>query len=770
MLELEMDSSATIRASVSTVYVNDVLEPRLRCASLESAVGPVPGTAIMMLGSIVDTEAAPRTLLSTEDYARWKYGSRVKILADGDLAFLGTMLQRNDSGGQDNPMFIAMDDRWLLSRLKVRGCMVYDSTAGQPNVKFLSRYIPDFNPGGLWNCVGVDVGAPFGVTPIFFPYAQARPSDDITDVFTGLVEGEITAWTPRRAIKYLQFISTVDDSKSGYNKERAGFRTFSNATRLKWLMNLDGLDGTAGKGGLDPLDAKLQSINLMEMNVLEAVSNVLAKAGTHELGLDIIEDVSNVMFYPRNGAESGLVINVRRGGQVTEANTAIDFDLFEDASNVSESVLIEGQARKLELRVEFDPTKGSDYGDDQALDLVNTLKPAWTDEDELWFATAIQGNGTYAYLPASPGTIPSVVQNGVGGKALLEALKPEAFAAARALYPDVFMTYQLSVKNIAAMTPSPLFGISEQWKDENNFPINYDVRMVFQEQLSKLFVNDSTMMNRVPIRCQIRAYDSAGEEAWVECPFLNGLLTSPTKVKLQGIAENADGQKYCSYEGSLAGVPLDTTRRGIRLNISIPLDHRVEGYVETGETEVSQMDPSLADEFGGKLMAHDLNPAYVHEYNMNSFPQPNQTTAITNAGFENDEINIGAAAERLLQRRKYPEKRSNWVFPGIRLDYQPGKWVEKIKVLGGNNEDIDYKVEAIIPSVVHDFLRQETRVGGIHSYSPSPNAVNENPVAKVEKPESARTAREVRDEKANAEWIEAGAATPPVEPEPVAAP
>ena len=766
MLELDMNSSATIRASVSTVYINDILEPRLRCASLESAVGPVPGTAILMLGSIVDTEASPRTLLSTDDYARWKYGSRVKIMADGDLAFLGTMLQRNDSGAQDNPIFIAMDDRWLLSKLNIRGCMVYDSTV--PGVKFLSRYIPEFNPGGLWNCVGVDVGAPFGVTPIFFPYAQARPSDSISDVFTGLVEGEITCWTPRRAIKYLQFISTVDDSKFGYNKNRAGFRTFSDATRIKWLMNLDGLDGTAGKGGLDPLDAKLQSINLVGRNALESICNVLAKAGTHDLGLDINEDVSNVMFFPRNGAESGLVINVRRGGQVTEANTAVDFDLFEDASNVSESVLIEGQERKLELRVEFDPTKGSDYNDDQALDLVNTLKPSWDDLDEFYFLTCVQGNGTYAYLPPTPGTIPSVVQNGVAGKSLIEAMKPEAYAAARALYPDVFMTYQINVKNLSTMTPSPLFGLSEQWRDEENFPINYDVRMVYHEQLSKLFINNSTMMNRVPIRCQIMAYTGDSEQAWVECPYLNGLLTSPTKVRLQGIAENADGQLYCSYDGSLATDPLSVTRRGVRLNISIPLDHRVEGYVETLETDVSQMDPSLSTEFNGKLMEYDLNPAYVFEYNMHSYPQPNQTSAITNAGFENDEINIGAAAERLLQRRKNPEKRSNWVFPGIRLDYQPGKWVEKIKVLGGNNEDIDYKVEAIIPSVVHDFLRQETRVGGIHSYTPSPNALPENTVAKVERPEAARTAKEVKEDRANAKWTEGGVAIPPVNtPEPV---
>lgn len=663
-------------------------------------------------------------------------------MADGDVAFLGTMLQRNDSGAQDNPIFIAMDDRWLLSKLNIRGCMVYDSTV--PTVKFLTRYTPEFNPGGLWNCIGVDVGAPFGVTPVFNPYAQARPSDSISDVFTGLVEGEITCWTPRRAIKYLQFISTVDDSKFGYNRNRAGFRTFSEATRLKWLMNLDGLDGTAGKGGLDPLDAKLQNINLTGKNALESICIILSHAGTHDLGLDINEDVSNVMFYPRNGAESGLVINVRRGGYVEEANTAIDFDLFEDASNVAESVLIEGQERKLELRVQFDPAKGSDYGDDKSLDIVNTLQPAWTDEDELWFATCVYGNGTYAYLPPTPGTIPSVVQNGTAGKALIEAMKPEAYAAARALYPDVYMTYQINVKNISRINPSPLFGLAEQWRNEVYFPVNYDVRSVYHEQLSKLFINDSAMADRIPVRVQIMAYTGDSEAAWVECPFLNGLLTSPTKVRLQGIAENADGQLYCSYSGSLASDPLNTERRGVRLNIAIPLDHRVEGYVETLETDVSQMDPSLATEFNGKLMKYDLNPAYVYEYNMNSYPQPNQTTAITNAGFENDEINIGAAAERLLQKSKNPEKRSNWVFPGIRLDYQPGKFVSKIKVLGGNNEDVDYKVDAIIPSVVYDFLRQETRIGGIHSYTPSPNALPENTVAKVERPEGSRTPMEVK--------------------------
>ena len=716
MQELNIESSATILANASTVYVNGSLEPRLRCVAIESSVGPVPGKALIMLGSCTTTEKSPRTLMSTSDYGRWKYGSRVKVLSDGDIAFLGTMMQRHDSGAADAPMWFAFDDRWLLSRLLVRGCFINDGGVA----KWISRYLPEFNPGGWWNCVGYKVGE--AIIPLFNPYAQARPGALLTQQFTELKDGEITAWTPRRAIQYLQYIANVDGPQ-GWNPNRNGIRSLLNSTRLHWSMTLDGIDGTAGKGGVDPLDSKLQTTNYIGMNMLQAVCEVLKSSGTHELGLEISneDDSSQVMFYPRNGSSDDLEILVRRGGQVAEANVAIDFDLMEDASEVSEAVLIEGQERKVECQVKFNPDDGSDYGDNPLEDLTNTIKPAWTDQDEIYFAKVIWGaaagsaQGTYAMIPAADGAEPTVICDGTGSRPLAEACTPDAIALARQLYPDVYMTYQISTANLDKDTETSVFsGENHVWDTRMNYPVVNSIRPSFHEQLTKLFLNNTKLADRVPVRIEV-----LNDDKWCDSPFLNGFMTSPTQIRINGMVENADMQNYCLYSGSLLIKPFETMRKGIRINIALPLDHRVEGYAELSDQDVSDLDPSINVELGGKLLAYELNPAFIHEFRMGSWPRPNSVKA-EDGDLENSELDAAAAAERTLQLRKHPEKRSSWVFPGIRLDYQPGRWVKRIKVVGQSADDIDYKVEAIIPSVVHDFLRQETRVGGLLSHRPTP--------------------------------------------------
>lgn len=654
---------------------------------------------------------------------------------DGCPIFLGNMLQRNDSGAQDYPVWIAHDDRWLMSRFIVRGAFIYDSHYNSdPKASFMSRYTCHFNPNGMNNCVGIQTTS--GLVPMFYPYAEATTATET--IFAKLTKDDLTAWTPRRALQYLQFISMVNDAYDGYNTKRNGYRTFYASSRLQWTMKLDALDGSQGRGGDDPLDAKLQSIDISGKSLLESICQILHVAGTHDVGLDIKNDTSYIMLYPRYRNESSLVINVRRGGSVDEANIAVDFDLSEDASNIAESVLIEGQERKAELRLEFDPSLGSDYLDDPEDDFVNTISPAWTDQDELWFTKVIEGNETYAYLPASPGLIPSVLQDGTGGTYPVDARSKGAISLARQLYPDVFMTYQINVENLATTAKSPMHGINEEWKNETNYPINYDVRSLYNEQLNKL---DS--LDRIPVRCMILNWNgdnnptekidkrtgSTTEAMWIESPYLNGLMINPRKFRLVGLTENLDSgdttQVNCSYLGSLYVDPLNVRRRGIRLNIAIPLDHRIEGYSELSTEEVSELDPTMTDQLGGKLIAYEQNDAFVHEYNMDSFPQPNTTgnVKIPDKNIQFDEQNINAAAARMLQRQRNPEKRSNWIFPGIRRDYQPGKFVSKVKVIGGLGTDIDYKIESIIPSVVYDFLRQITRVGGIHSYTPSPESV-----------------------------------------------
>lgn len=764
MQVLNMAGSATILANESTVWINGSLEPRLRCISVETSLGPVPGKALLMLGSIVDTEIAPRTLKAYEDYERWKFGSRVMVKSDGDLLFLGTMLYRHDHCSSDAPMWVALDDKWILSRLPIRGAFVYDpaETSGNP-IKFLSRFQPFFNPGGMWNCVGYNTGS--GVRPLFYPYAEARPTL-LNQSFDSLVAGELTAWTPRRALQYLQYAATTD-VPPGWTSDRH-WRQLSRSNRVNWpAHSIDHADGTKGKGGLDPLDAKLQATNCTNKNVLETICQLLKYAGTHDFGMEVggASRESTVTYYPRDGSGEGCNIIVRRGGRVAESNIAIDFDMHEDATGVSESVLMEGSPVKCELRVTYRPDDAGNPEADPPTNSTNTLDPAWSDEDEQYFKTVIWGGpdpgesgdpaGAYAKVPAAPGEEPTVDCDGTGGNPLCYSLTADAVALARQLYPNVFMEFKL---NTAILDADPLYspfnGPTQEFADRDQYPVVKESRPTYQEQLTKLFLGD-TLQARYPVRIEVDTctvgLDPPSAAAWVDAPFLNGFLSSPTTIRIQGLAENAEGQPFCIYNGSLyksgsSSTPWLVTRKGVRINLAIPLDHRVEGYAEISNTQ-SPMDSSLNEEFGGRLMLAQLNPSFTNEYARNSYPKPDSATAV-NASLEDSTPDAIAAAERMLSLNKLPEKRSNWTFPGIRLDYTPGKWVRKIKVVGGTSADIDYDIKGILPSCVYDFLRQETRLGGITHFEPAPPPIPDRKapqVAATEPPKDTRAADKAKE-------------------------
>jgi hypothetical protein len=703
-----------------------------------------------MLGSIVDTEIAPRTLKAYEDYERWKFGSRIMVKSDGDILFLGNMMYRHDHGSSDSPMWIALDDKWILSRLPIRGAFVYDplETQGNP-VKWCSRFTPFMNPNGMWNCVGYDTGS--GVTPLFYPYAEARPTL-LNETFTALAAGQLTAWSPRRSLQYLQYAATTD-SPAGWVSSRH-WRQLSRSQRIDWPAGgIDYADGTHGNGGLDPLDSKLQATDLSTKNMLEAVCGILKHAGTHDFGMEVQGSTSRVSFYPRDGSGEGCNILVRRGGRVAESNIAIDFDMHEDATGVAESVIVEGSPVKVELRVTYRPDDASDDGP-PAVASTNTLDPAWSEQDEQYFKTVIWGgplpdslpgtHGTYAKIPATPGAEPTVDCDGSGGNPLIYPLTTGAIAMARQLYPNVYMEFTINTSLLdASPAASPFSGPSNEFQDRSEYPVIKSSRPSYQEQLSKLDLG-TTLQARYPVRIEVDActigQDPPAAADWCDAPFLNGFLSSPTTIRIQGLTENAEGQDFCLYGGSLKTAPWEITRRGVRCNIAIPLDHRVEGYAEVNAQ--SSIDSSLSAELGGRLMLAELNPSFTHEYAYNSYPKPDSAAAV-NGDIENSTLDAQAAAKRLLSLNKLPEKRSNWTFPGIRLDYTPGKWVRRIRVIGGTTADIDYDIKGILPSVVYDFLRQETRLGGITHFEPAPPPLPDRKapqVAATEPPKDTRGA------------------------------
>jgi hypothetical protein len=750
MKEVNVSNSATMWSNVSSVFVNDVLEPRLRCMSCESTCGPVPGQAILQVGSVTQTEKAPRTLLATKDYQRWKYGSRVKICSDGDTLWLGTMMKRNDNMATDQPLFTALDDRWLLSRIKVQpGCFVYDDINGEGSLKYVSRYLPVANPKGQWNCIGMQTAD--GVIPVFAPYSQYRytnASDAVNGQYKELADKQLSCWTPRRLMMYLWYAYFKASGVAGMGPD---FRTLLNSTRIQWETGDIG-DGTStatsgAAGLLDPLDSKIAETSLTDCSLLEAMCRVLRQAGTHDLSLQVGQtsdgkDVSKVTFTKLwNIDKGGLDLLIRRGGAVAESNVIVDFDLAIDATNTAESFSYNGNEVKVEAELKYELEESTDW-----------FTASWTAEDLRKFQKVIWGGdynddpesyGTYALMPSTLGGEPDTPCNGsLGGEGrpLVYSRTMEAVAIARQNYPNVFSEYRILMSNIeAAGANNPFNGPNGEFSDRNLYPIINFIRSIFPEQLSKVTLFGDVVQQRLPIRIQVKR---GGE--WLDAPYLNGFMSGPLSFKIAGLAENANLEPWCNYEGDLIYDPWNVTARGMKINCTLPLDVRVKGYAETTKDDISELDPTLATELGGKVMDAEFNPAYIREYRINSWAQP-MAVKYADGDIEDNTDDALRTATRILSRRKRPEKRSSFVFRGIRREYFAGVWLNSIKILDGAANDQVFTIQAPIKTVTYDFVTQETKVGGLLFYSAIPLSQSETGWQAVDAAVSAQDTKGVVD-------------------------
>lgn len=708
------------------VFINKVEQPNITCLTVEENTGVAPSRAVLRIGGNTLTLTGPVTLNRYK--WPWKPGSSVEVLLGyGNVMFRGILVRRIDDGGEDCIMWEAIDDRWLMMQIPVRGAVVLDPYDQTP--KFIARYVPRMNPGGNWNMTwGPVKGA---LCPMFTATADVgKVYQSPDEVFTDTpVLGQLSAFTPRRALQYYNMVASLQAGDlPGCNAPH--WRSMAVSTRLKWPVSSTNISGKDTATGNDPLDKKMPDTSFRGQRLLGAVVHCLDVAGTHGLCLEYGTDQSTVKFYARgitaqaSGSPStDMTINLIRGGNADSLDTAYDFSLSEDATETAESSLAEGDV----VRVESNFVQST---------LNPEIAPAWTQAEQDCFLRIIEGvdsGGTYyANMPGKEGSTSNdmICDGGTGTGGLQRPFafrySPAAIQLARQSFPHVFKAFKINSVQISGT--NKVRGVSNEYVDQSKFPVLGIPRPIVAEQLQYYVKDNIRLLGHYPVRIQIK---NGGQ--YKDVVFNNGLRVDDNGwIWLDGLAEDMNGTDDCVYSGSLTSAPLAVTLKDFRMNAAIPLDHRVLGYAEI-ESGQSVFDELIRTELGGLPMVYVDSPEAYHEsHQIDSLPAGYQSYIADDSGAAaylnstsngltrylppgSEAIHAQYAAKRKLFGARWIKRRSRWSMVGIRPDYRVGQWISKVKVIQPNAGDSDYDIDAPIENIVHDFVNQSTIIGGLLS-------------------------------------------------------
>jgi hypothetical protein len=753
---LSGDGATELSAVAPVVYVDNEIQTTLFCLSIEDGVGIVPGKAVLEYRPGTDV-TGPITL--TRYSPPWKYGSRVVVKHGDTVLFMGALMRRQDDGQADRVTWIALDDRALLDRLPIRGALVYDgaTTGSVQKVKFLPRYECRMNPEGYWNCVGVSLGGE--VYPVFSADAQYGTTYQKPDeAYVELAEGVTTCWTPRRALMYLWLLANATGNILGGASGRVAgirnlhWRSIYGSSRLKWQWNtittIKGTDPT--DAGTDPLDRKLPDMSFRGERILRAVEKALETAGTHGIRMDVAggSSWSALTFYPKGW--TGLVgaapveLRLERGGNAADINTAYDFTASEDVSEVAESVLVEGAPVMVETSLSYQMS-----WDSTNRRWNHGLSPAWTrgqtgedSNEELAWRQMVNGSntstpGTYAKYPPIHGQTAWdgtwLDANGSAGRPYALPRTLEAAGLASMYFPRVWRAWYVNpevsevTKALAGATRTTRHPSGEF--DAFNYARTKMRRPVDDNQLQFLLkdpVGGTDVVNRLLVRYPLRVQVNYSGTSYMDVPWhVPARVTGDGLLWLEGLDVAADGSAYCVYAASITS-PLSCISRRVKINAAFPMDHRVHGYADIGGAENSVFAQSFNDDcFGPPLLYIDSPNAYREHHQVESYPVSGTFTDGTTTAASpltrilppgSERVHATRAAERRLASARQPRRASTWRMIGIRPEYRAGQWLGKVHLVGGS-DGADYTIQAPIESVVFDFKRQETVVGGLLSVS-----------------------------------------------------
>lgn len=708
--------------------------------SVTRSTGLMPGKAIISVRNVsaVD-ETGPITLGadtgSTFAPNMVKYWSRIKILQNAQTLFVGALMKRRDVIGGNTIILEYWDDRWLLSKIRLRGAVCYDplNTLSSGAVKLIPRLDPHVNPKGYRNCTKIaNSGDDVYVFLAPADWGTQTKEYDPTDVESSdVTPGTALPWTPERWLKYLRYVCCVFDPTVGNTNGYANSWTSLDTTKLAW--NVPSFqDGT--------MRGKMPEKNFRGETVLKAIGMTLAMTGEYDLGVDYS---NNTLRYTittlgqKNvntaGATAGKTIYLQRAGAIADNKGVFDGVAETDASELCTGVLVEGAPYRIEAQFWY--SNGNVVDPDTGLN--DSLKVASSIFDDAQFLKIIR---TGKDLNGND------IPGGSNGSA---ANTVQAMNVARTCFPKPFRALQIdSSANSGTLTIM---------KGLNNvlaaFPYLQTFRPVMHEQLQPYYESGITTARgrlRIQIRIQVSDVDSSTSlgnnpsKHFRDVAFNNGLRITPDGlIWLDGLTDDLAGVDNL-YTNTLKGYTgvltngVDTTAplyKYIKLNLAIEHDARMFNCQDIFSTGVDWND--VADQIDGSLNGftgvsvprgprlghYALNPeGFIVEHQVKSYPALPGSFQTTDGGspptlktlsipcnkiIYDDTINsLPNFASRALQKVARFKRTAELRLPGIRADLDAGDYFDRVLFVNGAGGE--YKLNAPGDSIEYDLRKRET--------------------------------------------------------------
>lgn len=781
--------AATLYVTKPVVYINDKISPYMDVLSVTQQVGVAPASATLRVNkeqirnSWSTSQMYPSTLnmlLGSGGDSRIRQGSKVIIVYEGNIIFIGSLMSRSDQGLSDETIYEAIDDRSLLNYMFCRGQVVSDNGI----LKYITGRPHNLNPNGSWNMIGAEVN--FDGKTIMVPVFSDRAMEGVAFNYSQyssndvrpLSKDYVSPWTPKYYLMHLAFLANVT-ARDGLIQglDEATWRSLTNSERLRidfptWSTVSASSYSYADESGKDPLQTILPAVNLQGQSYAGALDTILKICGTHQLKLefsqaginlspegqtnDPTEAVSYLILSPAyfnaqstNGSTM-TDIPLLVGGNATDvpdSNTVYDFKQIDDYNNVASAVLIDGDSVKVEGLLQ--------YG--------NGIRQMWSLEDETYFKAIINGSETYPYFakyPSGQSTpltgITFVLCDGLQGRPLAYRWTREAVTLARNCYPDVYRRF--SIVGSDPLTKTLLSGFDSRYADLDQYPVLTN-KIALAKQL-QYFISDPTGLAnestyttiQYPVRLIFNQYGQDGG-------MINITVNGDGSFYMDQ-AESHDSLFSCIYSGCLfnsnpMALPFADAIaiKPFSLNIALYADHRVTSYkdvnVDSRDGNINNQPQlqkigvfadSFANDLGGQPLRYIDAKGYSELHQVNSNPAAgllwrDGDTTVTSPFSRllpsgDNAVDLEQYALRRLSSIKISNRTSEYKVIGIRpIEYPVGIFINNLQPivgsLDGNSYPLQdgqdwqkrYPIQDIIHAITMDFRAYVTTISFRQSMS-----------------------------------------------------
>lgn len=709
-------------------FENQIQDTRWRVEECNIDAGPAPGmTTIVMRTPAGAVDVLASSMAFNINNMGWlRAGARCavdKVFPTGGGAFakqtvyVGSVVDVDHD--RDRGLIVTLlDDRWLLSNVRVIGRWIYDpNNSVSPGPYYQQGWGAHFNPGGRPNKIyGDPVGNGVNI-PMFTPYpdyglvdGQEPPSSTSTDNNdqNNLIRCA-SYWTMGDICNYLWAFY----SATGYTGVSAQTKKFPWIERapstLKWPVtyaagvdseSVANFDNAVGQTNQNKGAArKGREIVLEGMALLDALHLLLTTAGGYTVGL-----------VPQAGQDS-------TGTEIFQNELKIvPTRYLSDKNAVAIPMAVEGQAKNVLTQATINAgnfkTSARDYktavaGAGQLVFIEQTVSTKTADGAQLRLTQTAARFDLFRTLLAGS----NITLNGVAITAAGTANSTAVWAQALRLFPEMMATWRLNETfDYQAGT------------DQSAYPRAQIARPPWPTLLS--LVSDAG------------AFDYAGMHApvWVE------IETSPGTWKLFGqfdqfeIWDNGNIYlplmrepsqatrvwKYNSTPTNIVAGKLDISMLEIRMTLAIPCDHRLTNVCASaedfdvaagvpGSIYVDNPDVDMISADLKRRDYRDLQELYVCWLRKNSYSRPRSLgwsqdvdkVAATAAGaLRYDGEALGAHIKRAMWDANRLQKSGNPRFDGYLVtSYQPGTQVKEFTPLGSTSGQKPFPIRAALSGI-----------------------------------------------------------------------